>query len=307
LLPFTTEGLERRPLVLLGAITPVTAAGSTEPADKHPGAYRIYGVLADLSTGTIAAAESSWVRPEDVDLTPAAFYRDSPVWLPDESVAAYLRASAAHPGDPVDSAYLENLRSEALLVDAAADYNSGKFQPAQELYRQAVELPEGGHQVRTYNGLYLTSWALGQRQQAAQVFGRLVDYGLTHGRLAVKFLFQPGSTEFWPDPGISGPYPIWLREIAQRTVSDGACLRITGHSSPTGPSALNDRLSLARARGIQRDLIEINPGLRSRIEVRGVGSSEPIVGTGRDDATDILDRRVDFQPVACPRVTAAAG
>lgn len=32
---------------------------------------------------------------------------------------------------------------------------------------------------------------------------------------------------------------------------------------------------------------------------RGVGSSEPLVGTGRDDATDVLDRRVEFDPYAC--------
>jgi hypothetical protein len=307
LLPFTVESLARSPLVLLGAITPVSGPGSTEPADKRPGAYRIYGVLADLSTGKIAAAESVWVRPEDVDLTPTAFYRDSPVWLPDESVAAYLRTSAARPGDPVDPAYLQNLQSEALLADAAANYNGGKYEPALALYRQAVDLPEGGHQVRTYNGLYLTNWALGQRQQAAQVFGTLVDYGLTHGRVAVKFLFQPGSTAFWSDPAISGAYPTWLHEIAQRTASDGACLRITGHSSPTGPSALNDRLSLARARKVKQDLIDISDRLRSRIMVRGVGSSEPIVGTGLDDATDVLDRRVDFQPIACSQVMAAKG
>ncbi len=31
----------------------------------------------------------------------------------------------------------------------------------------------------------------------------------------------------------------------------------------------------------------------------GVGSRETIVGTGRDDATDALDRRVEFKPLAC--------
>jgi outer membrane protein OmpA-like peptidoglycan-associated protein len=303
LLPFTTESLARKPLVLLGAITPVAGAGSTEGADQQPGAYRVYGVLADLSTGKIASAESVWVQPQDVDRTPTAVYRDSPVWLPDESVFAYLRASASHPGDPVDPGYLDNLRSQALLADAGAAYNKGDDASALALYRQAAELPKAGHYLRTYNGLFLTNWQLGHRQQAARDFGTLVSYGLTHGRLAVKFLFQAGSTAFWPDP--TDPYPVWLHEIAQRTAAGDVCLRITGHSSPTGSSALNDRLSLARARTVKQDLVDISAGLRSRIEVRGVGAREPIVGTGRDDATDVLDRRVEFQPIACSQVQAA--
>jgi outer membrane protein OmpA-like peptidoglycan-associated protein len=32
---------------------------------------------------------------------------------------------------------------------------------------------------------------------------------------------------------------------------------------------------------------------------RGAGSSEPIVGTGRDDASDALDRRVELLVVKC--------
>ncbi len=305
LLPFTTASLAQRPLVLLGAVTPVVAAGSTEPAPGHPGAYRVYGVLADLATGRIAAAESVWVRPDEVDLRPTPFYRDSPVWLPDPSVAAYLRTSSARPGDPIDPAYLQNLRTEALLADAGRDYDQGRYSPALDLYREAADLPEGAQNVRLYNGLYLANWALGHRQQAALVFGRLVDYGLAHQRLAVKFLFLPGSTAFWPDPAISGPYPMWLQEIAQRTAADRGCLRVIGNASPTGPAVLNDRLSLARARSIERDLVRLSPALHGRIEIEGNGARDPIVGSGRDDATDVLDRRVDFQPIACSQFIAA--
>jgi outer membrane protein OmpA-like peptidoglycan-associated protein len=122
----------------------------------------------------------------------------------------------------------------------------------------------------------------------------------------VKFLFNPDSTAFWPDPAISGPYPMWLRAIADRAAADGACLRLTGHASPTGSVALNDQLSLARAQRIERDLVHLDPELRGRLEARGVGSRDPIVGTGADNATDALDRRVDFQPVSCLRLQAAA-
>ncbi len=305
-LPFTTESLARKPLVLVGAIAPVTGPGSFEPALGRPGAFRIYGVIADLQTGKIAAAQSVWVASDEVDLTPVAFFRDSPARVPDESVAAYLSTSASRRGDPIDPRYLKNLQAEALLASATAAYDEGRYEPALALYRQAAALPEGGHQSRVYNGLYLTNRALGHRQQAAADFARLVQYGLEHGELAMKFLFSPGSTAFWPDPAISGPYPMWLRTIADQTSTAGACLRLTGHASPTGSEALNDRLSLGRARRIERDLVDFDPDLRDRIDVQGVGAREPIVGTGADNATDVLDRRVDFQPVSCQQIRAAA-
>ena len=304
-LPFTLETLERKPFVLVGAIAPVTGPGSFDPAIGRPGAYRIYGVIADLKSGKIAAAQSVWAAPDEVDVTPVAFFRDSPARVPDQSVAAYLSTSASQPGDPIDPRYLTNLRAEALITSATTAYDDGQYGPARALYRQAAALPEGGHQERVYNGLYLTNRRLGDEDQAAEAFARLVAYGLEHDHLAVKFLFSPGSTAFWPDPAISGPYPMWLRAIADQTAEAGACLRLTGHSSPSGSAALNDRLSLARAQHIARDLVRLDPELRGHLETQGAGARDPIVGTGAGNATDALDRRVDFQPVPCQQVRAA--
>ncbi|MFO1024952.1 MAG: OmpA family protein [Acetobacteraceae bacterium] len=299
LLPFNQASLERQPLVLLGAIQPVEAPGSFAVVRGEPGAWRIYGVLADLKTGRIAAADSAWVRPQDIDASPVPFYRDSPVWARDESTEAYLRTSAAHTGDPIDPAYRQNLQAEALLTDAGARYDARDYAAALALYRQAAALPQGGHQLRVYNGVYLTTAALGQRQAAAESFGELIGYGLQRQRLAVKFLFEPGSVTFWPDPAISGAYPMWLREIANRTADTSACLRVIGHTSTTGAPAYNDRLSHARAQRVEAALVAARPALSTRLSVEGNGARDPIVGTGRDDATDVLDRRVDFQLRTC--------
>ena len=38
--------------------------------------------------------------------------------------------------------------------------------------------------------------------------------------------------------------------------------------------------------------------MTNRMIAIGVGGREPLVGTGRDDATDALDRRVEFRVVA---------
>jgi outer membrane protein OmpA-like peptidoglycan-associated protein len=97
-------------------------------------------------------------------------------------------------------------------------------------------------------------WNLG-RQVTRRAFGRIVAIGLATNNLAVKFLFRPGSTDFWPDTKISGPYPAWLRQISQQMASSRTCLRVVGHTSPTGSAPINERLSLRRADYIKQRLV----------------------------------------------------
>ena len=91
---------------------------------------------------------------------------------------------------------------------------------------------------------------------------------------------------------------MWLRQIAQRAAKASACLEIVGHTSPTGPVKLNDRLSEMRAEYVRDRLVQQAKSLDQRLITRGAGSRELIVGTGKDDASDALDRRVEFK-TAC--------
>ncbi len=70
---------------------------------------------------------------------------------------------------------------------------------------------------------------------------------------------------------------------------------------------MNERLSLARAERVRSRLVAQRPGLRERLEAEGVVACEPVVGTGSDDLSDLLDRRVEFEPRSCPAVSASAG
>jgi outer membrane protein OmpA-like peptidoglycan-associated protein len=116
----------------------------------------------------------------------------------------------------------------------------------------------------------------------------------------VKFLFRPGSVRF-ASGSLTGSYDMWLQQIASETVANKACMQITGHTSPTGPAALNDNLSLMRAEYIQSRLEEDQPQLKKRTVAAGVGSRENIIGTGKDDDSDKLDRRVELKPIEpCP-------
>ena len=307
--PFSAASLDEKPLILLGSIAPVAEAGSRAnmPGPGRPAAYRIWAVLADLGTGRVVAHEEAWVRTDEVNPTPVAFFRDSPAWTVDGAAAAYLRTCALNPGDAIDPAYLRAVRVQALVADGIRAYERGRHRQALAFYEEARSLAPADQQLRIRNGLYLANQALGRRREAEDAFGSVVDYGLERGRLAVKFVFRPGSTAFWPDPAISGPYPMWLRQIAARTDARAACLEIEGHSSPTGAAAVNERLSLARAERVRGRLVAQRPGLRERLEAEGVGSREPVVGTGADDASDVLDRRVEFEPRSCPAQMAGAG
>ena len=132
-----------------------------------------------------------------------------------------------------------------------------------------------------------------------EAFGKVVDYGLKGDRLAVKFLFKPGSTQFYTDRKVRAPYDSWLEKIAERTAVNKGCLEVVGHTSATGLAPINDRLSGLRADYIKDRLEDEDRSLRGRIVATGKGSREMIVGTGRDDASDALDRRVEFKTAKC--------
>ena len=304
---FSTATLDEKPLILLGAITPVPAAGVIPAmAQGRPEVYRIWAVIADLRTNTVVSHETAWVRAADVDPTPAGFSRESPTWAPEPVVAAYLRTCALDPGAPVDPAYVAALRAQALVADATREYEGGRFREALASFEQADQLPAGAG-LSALNGVYLSSRALGRAARAEDAFGRLVAHGLDGGRLAVKFVFRPGSTAWWPDRAVSGDYPMWLRQIARQAAARDGCIEVSGHTSPTGAAALNQRLSLARARRVRGELVADAARLGPRTRAAGVGSARPIVGSGADDATDVLDRRVELQPLPCAAVTASLG
>ncbi len=126
-----------------------------------------------------------------------------------------------------------------------------------------------------------------------------MDYGLTNKRLAVKFLFRPGSTDFLADRQMAGQYDMWLEQIAQQTARKQGCLEVVGHTSRTGPEPLNERLSLLRAQQIKQSLEAKAPVLSTRTIASGVGSKENLVGTATDDARNALDRRVVFKVIDC--------
>ena len=95
-------------------------------------------MLADISTGRVVAHEEAWVRTDEVNPTPAAFYRDSPVWTADGAAAAYLRTCALFAPDAIDPAYLRAVRVQALVSDGIRAYEARRYRQALELLRRGA-------------------------------------------------------------------------------------------------------------------------------------------------------------------------
>jgi outer membrane protein OmpA-like peptidoglycan-associated protein len=291
----TPESLKQQPRVLVGTFTPVNAQMKTSGERE---AYRFCLVMGDLKTGKIIAKSVARARIEDADSTPIAVFSDSPVWTDDPNVQAYIATcQASKVGDPIKPEYFDGLLAAALVSEAQDAYDEGHYAEALDLYTTARKTP-AGDQLRVYNGIYVTLLKLGRTEQATAAFRELVDFGLRRKRLAVKFLFRPGSVRFVTDNNkLSGSYGLWLQLIATEALASQACLQITGHTSPTGPAAMNDSLSQLRAEYVQSRLEGDAPQLNKRTVATGVGSRENLIGTGRDDDTDVLDRRVELKPI----------
>ncbi len=294
--PFTGGNLAQSPLVFIGTFTPVNGLGQTTGARE---AYRICLALLDTKTGKIVSKAREFAQPQGVDITPTRFFQDSPAWASDPAVEGYIKTcQGTEAGDPINPLYWDRIMSAALVSEAIDAYDRGQYRRALDLYKSAQASP-GGDQLRVLNGLYLTALKLRQPKAASEAFRQIVDYGLESQRLGVKFLFRPGSTGFIGDRRVSGQYGMWLKQIAERTAEKQGCLEVVGHSSPTGPEPLNERLSLLRAQEIKDRLNADAPTLASRTIVNGVGSRENLVGLGTDDVRDALDRRVEFRVIDC--------
>jgi len=291
LLPFSGANLGKAQYLLTGTTT-------TVPAQSSRHSVRIDLALTELKTGNVVAQASAVARDEGLDSSPTAYYRDSPILVKDKYVDGYIRTSATPPGQHGDADYLNSIAAATVIDAAGTLYNAERYQESLQEYNEVPASP-AGQQLRVLVGLYLTNSKLGKASEAEEAFSKVVALGVSTKFIDVKLLFNPGSTNFWSDPKVSGVYPMWLRQIAREAVAANVCMDIVGHTSHTGTESLNDALSLQRANYIQQRLVAESPLLAGKTTTVGKGFHENIVGSGTDDVRDALDRRVEFKIVPC--------
>jgi hypothetical protein len=86
---FSSETVAKSPIVLIGTFTAINNAGVAGGARD---AYRICLALADLKTKTIISKGVARALPEGIDPTPTAFFADSPIFVKDVSIDAYIKS-----------------------------------------------------------------------------------------------------------------------------------------------------------------------------------------------------------------------
>ncbi|MCE9658356.1 MAG: OmpA family protein [Burkholderiales bacterium] len=295
--PLTRNTLATKPLLLIGTLTPVNIERSI---DKQPDAFRVWLTLIDLRTGKVVAKALDRATVESVNPEPLPFYRDSPTWHKDNTILGYINSCQVNTkiGDLADPNYLARLPAAAVINEAILAYDDGKVPVANRLYKEAQPIADPGD-LRVLNGLYITNWQLGKKDEARDAFGKLVSSGLELKRLPMKLLFQPGRSTFINSGDLPAQYTIWLASLAQQAGRTDSCVRVVGHTSRTGSARANETLSRQRAEVVQKMLERDNRALASKLSSAGAGSKEALVGLGTDDSRDALDRRVEFRVVDC--------
>ncbi len=296
--------LDRRSLqtaryLIDGAIRKKEGPSGADDAAEMP-AYAVSATLHRLETDAKVHSAAVQVAAGGVDTTPVPLYADSPVFFRD-----WRKGRKGTGGSrPLDALIdRSNRAQQALLTEAETAYGQADYKKAAALFKEAAQAdaPPG---LPFYAGLYAASMKMGRLDDAEAAFGEIVRFSVEkYNMLTVKFLFEVNSATFIGGEKQRRIYEMWLRRIGRYFSETGRCLRIVGHTSPTGPESWNDELSRRRAETIRGRLINRFDKIGSRSRAEGRGSRETIIGIGADDARDALDRRVEIVPVACQEIS----
>ncbi len=278
------ENLEISEYILNGTVT--------QQGEQH----RVNSTVFEKATGKVLASAS--VNISGFDTTPLDIYKDSPVFLKGKNYEQHIASVARQPDQTVNSDYNRRLVVKALLVKGDSLYEQKEFKKSLGYYNQAAE-KQGGDQLDVLNGQFVNLIKDGKPDDAEAVYARLLRTSIAEtSDVANKIVFAPNARS--PIESKAGIYRIYTRQIARLVALAPACkVTIVGHSSRTGTEGYNDKLSLQRAQWIQKEMASIFPNVKGKTETIGRGFRENLVGTGRDDLTDEIDRRVEFRFKGC--------
>jgi outer membrane protein OmpA-like peptidoglycan-associated protein len=268
-------------------------ASVSDKTPEHPGNWiRFKAAVADIVTGNHLASAEVYLSAKQFESEPSKFYKDAPMYLTDQRHKE--RVEIMH---GKTAPLKQRMTVQAGFADATTDYENGNYVLSEAGFREVARLAPGHQGALT--GIYQSLWQQNKKVAAEAAFAQLMAASVDAGNIAVRLLFKVGSVDFVEVADLPTQYQLWLKALGQTIHSKSRCLDITGHASRSGSSELNERLSLQRASRIVSLMQQSTPGVIGKLKAYGKGFQETLVGTGTNDATDAIDRRVEFIPRAC--------
>ncbi len=289
----TYQNIVRAQYIISGTIGLKVYPGNAGTTDsKH---YQVSGEARKRAAGSLVGQGSTWIAEQELNYTPTAIYRDSPLYLKGSRLRPLEKSQSA----PAEQYFDVTLETMAIQIEGRMAYEKGDYEAARKLFGMAAERRDG-QDLGTYAGLYLANSKLGRQAEADAAFRKVVAISVEKYRyLTVKYLFKVNSVDFVTEPGLKERYEAWIHHIGEYFQGTEDCLRIAGHASRTGSLDYNQQLSLERAEAVRKLLSKTFPAVYDRAIIEGRGFSQNIVGTGTDDERDELDRRVELFIVEC--------
>jgi outer membrane protein OmpA-like peptidoglycan-associated protein len=284
------DNLEVSEYVLNGMVTLEKKNG------EQGSAYKVNAAVFEKLTGKVLASAS--MRLNGFDTTPMDIYKDSPVYLKGKSYEQYLSSVKKMPDETVEQDYQNRLMIKAMLVKGDLLYEQREFKKSLSYYNQAAG-SQTGQPMEVLNGQYTNHARQGQWGEAEEVYGKLAKASVAEtNEITSKITFGPNSRQ--PVENKAAQYNIYIKQISNLIASVPGCkVEIIGHCSKTGAEEYNDKLSMQRAQWIQKKMASHAPAIMKKTKTIGRGFRENIVGTGSDDITDEIDRRVEFKFIQC--------
>lgn len=264
-----------------------------ENAGEQPGSWiKLKAVIADIVTGKQLAASESYLQAARFQSDPTRFFKESPMYLTDKRHRDRLEAMNGKAGS-----LKEKLTIQADFADAVAAYDEGQFTEAEKGFKEVLKSTPD-HQG-ALSGVYQSLWQQGKKESAESAFGNFLSAGFDAGNISIKILFKVNGTEFVDVGDLSAQYKLWTKSMGLTMLAKSKCLDVTGHASKSGSSEYNERLSLQRAAKVVATIQHASPSTAGKLKAYGKGFQETIVGSGSNDVTDAIDRRVEFNVKAC--------
>ncbi len=266
----------------------------TESRGKQESWVRLRAAVVEVDSGKRIAFSEAYVKSAAFDVTPSRYYLDSPMYSVNDLGFRSKMAAISGSGDKNLGA---TLGLATKYAEGVAYYNDRQYAVASEKFVEVLSVAP--NHLGALSGIYQVYWNTGLKKEAEQAFNMLAETGVDTGSISAKLLFGVGTTNFIQNKDLAEQYRIWQKGIALAVNSRKKCLDVIGHASKTGKETFNDKISQQRAAQIVANMIQAVPSAKGKFSAQGRGSAETIVGNGADDASDAIDRRVEFSVREC--------